>query len=138
MQILFLDESGTAPKRDAVEQNPYFVLGGLVIPESQWKSLQSNLHGLKKKYGIEGEVKWRYFINHPLSNETTPLSNLSVNELNELRENLFKLISENEDFKIIAAVVNTKEYYDKYKDGNAENMYHTAFEKICERFQYYL
>ncbi|EPI56390.1 DUF3800 domain-containing protein [Gardnerella vaginalis] len=138
MQILFLDESGTAPKCNAVEQNPYFVLGGLVIPESQWKSLQSNLHGLKKKYGIEGEVKWRYFINHPLSNKTTPLSNLSVNELNELREDLFKLISENENFKIIAAVVNTKDYYDKYKAGNAENMYHTAFEKICERFQYYL
>ena len=40
MQILFLDESGTAPARNAVERNPYFVLGGLIVPEAQWKSLQ--------------------------------------------------------------------------------------------------
>ena len=47
MQILFLDESGTAPARNAVERNPYFVLGGLIVPEAQWKSLQKDLRRLK-------------------------------------------------------------------------------------------
>ncbi|WP_428886604.1 DUF3800 domain-containing protein [Bifidobacterium dentium] len=61
MQILFLDESGTAPASNAVGKNPYFVLGGLVVPEAQWKSLQRDLRRLKAEYGVRGEVKWRYF-----------------------------------------------------------------------------
>lgn len=138
MQILFLDESGTAPARNAVDKNPYFVLGGLIVPEAQWKSLQSDLKRLKAEYGVQGEVKWRYFIPHPLSHKTTPLSHLEIPQLDELRIKLFETVAKYKSFRVIAAVVDTHAYYEKYPLRDAEDMYHDAFEAICARFQYYL
>lgn len=138
MQILFLDESGTAPASNAVGKNPYFVLGGLVVPEAQWKSLQRDLRRHKAEYGVRGEVKWRYFFPHPLSSKATPLSHLSVQKLDELRMRLFDVVASYKSFRVIAAVVDTKSYYEKYPDRDAEDMYHDAFEVVCTRFQYYL
>lgn len=114
MQILFLDESGTAPARNAVDKNPYFVLGGLIVPEAQWKSLQSDLKRLKAEYGVQGEVKWRYFIPHPLSHKTTPLSHLEIPQLDELRIKLFETVAKYKSFRVIAAVVDTHAYYEKH------------------------
>ncbi len=31
MQMLFLDESGTAPNKNDVSKSPYFVLGGIIV-----------------------------------------------------------------------------------------------------------
>lgn len=138
MQILFLDESGTAPARNAVERNPYFVLGGLIVPEAQWKSLQGDLRRLKAEYHVDGEVKWRYFIPHPLSHKVTPLSHLDIPQLDKLRMRLFNVIASYKSFRVLAAVVDTKSYYEKHPDRDAEDMYHAAFEAVCARFQYYL
>lgn len=138
MQILFLDESGTAPARNAVERNPYFVLGGLIVPEAQWKSLQKDLRRLKAEYHVDGEVKWRYFIPHPLSHKVTPLSHLDIPQLDELRMRLFNVIASYKSFRVLATVVDTKSYYEKHPDRDAEDMYHDAFEAVCARFQYYL
>lgn len=138
MQILFLDESGTAPSRNAVERNPYFVLGGLIVPEAQWKSLQRDLRRLKAEYHVDGEVKWRYFIPHPLSHKVTPLSHLDIPQLDELRMRLFNVIASYKSFRVLAAVVDTKSYYEKHPGRDAEDMYHDAFEAVCARFQYYL
>lgn len=138
MQILFLDESGTAPARNAVERNPYFVLGGLIVPEAQWKSLQKDLRRLKAEYHVDGEVKWRYFIPHPLSHKVTPLSHLDIPQLDELRMRLFNVIASYKSFRVLATVVDTKSYYEKHPDRDAEDMYHDAFGAVCARFQYYL
>lgn len=110
MQILFLDESGTAPAHNAVERNPYFVLGGLIVPEAQWKSLQKDLRRLKAEYHVDGEVKWRYFIPHPLSHKVTPLSHLDIPQLDELRMRLFNVIASYKSFRVLATVVDTKSY----------------------------
>ena len=131
MQILFLDESGTAPARNAVERNPYFVLGGLIVPEAQWKSLQGDLRRLKAEYHVDGEVKWRYFIPHPLSHKVTPLSHLDIPQLDKLRMRLFNVIASYKSFRVLAAVVDTKSYYEKHPDRDAEDMYHDAFEAVC-------
>lgn len=138
MQILFLDESGTAPAPNAVDRNPYFVLGGLIVPEAQWKALQNDLRQLKAEYGVKGEVKWRYFIPHPLSHKQTPLSHLDTSKLDELRMRLFHVVAKYKSFRVLAAVVDTRKYYEKHPERDAEDMYHDAFEVICERFQYYL
>lgn len=137
MQLLFLDESGTAPAPKGVDNNPYFVLGGVIIPENYWKPLQRFLNSLKSEYRIIGEVKWRYFFPHH-SSKKRHLSHLSLEQINEVRLRLFKAISEYPDLRIIAAVVNTKEYYEVNPDNNAEDMYHDAFSEVCTRFQYYL
>ena len=60
MHILFVDEFGTPPEADKAASQPFFVLGGIVIPEDIWAKLAADLARLKAHYGIEGEIKWRY------------------------------------------------------------------------------
>lgn len=138
MQMLFLDESGTAPNKNDVSKSPYFVLGGIIVPEAQWKSLQRNLRQTKKEYNVDGEIKWRYFIYHPLAKRTTPTSHLDQNQLDNLRDDLYQIIARTKSFRLLAAVVDTKAYYQRHLSNDAEDLYHDAFEVICERFQYYL
>ena len=61
MHILFVDESGSPPERGKVEQQPFFVLGGIVIPEDIWAKMAADLARLKAQFKIDGEIKWRYF-----------------------------------------------------------------------------
>lgn len=61
MQILFVDESGMPPPPEKTATTPLFVLGGIVVPEDFWSKLAADLKRLKQKYGISGEIKWRYF-----------------------------------------------------------------------------
>lgn len=138
MELLFLDESGTPAAPDKVDKNPYFVLGGLVVPELQWKALQFALNSIKREYDINGEIKWRYFFPHPKSTKVTPLSHLAIDELNGLRARLFELIAEHNSLRVLATIVDTKAYYEQNPDSNAEDMYHDAFREVCCRFQYYL
>lgn len=114
MQMLFLDESGTAPNKNDVSKSPYFVLGGIIVPEAQWKSLQRNLRQTKKEYNVDGEIKWRYFIYHPLAKRTTPTSHLDQNQLDNLRDDLYQIIARTKSFRLLAAVVDTKAYYQRH------------------------
>ncbi|PKU95406.1 DUF3800 domain-containing protein [Bifidobacterium pseudolongum] len=142
MQLLFLDESGTSPSPESVsknpDKNPYFVLGGLIIPEMEWKSLQYTLNSLKDEYGVVGEIKWRYFFPHPSSGKKTPLSHLTLEQINELRLRLFQIVACRPALCVVAAVVDTKRYYETHPGNDAEDMYHDAFGEVCSRFQYYL
>ena len=51
---------------------------------------------------------------------------------------LFNVIASYKSFRVLATVVDTKSYYEKHPDRDAEDMYHDAFEAVCARFQYYL
>lgn len=61
MQLLFVDESGTPPPPEKHGDTPFFVLGGLVVPEDFWSKLAADLDRMKQHFRIEGEIKWRYF-----------------------------------------------------------------------------
>lgn len=56
MHILFVDESGSPPERDKATQQPFFVLGGIVIPEDIWAKMAGDLSRIKAQYGIDGEI----------------------------------------------------------------------------------
>ena len=58
MHILFVDESGSPPESDKAHVQPYFVLGGIVIPEDIWAKVASDLARLKSYHHIDGEIKW--------------------------------------------------------------------------------
>ncbi len=47
MHILFVDESGSPPEVDKTAQQPFFVLGGIVIPEDIWAKMAGDLARLK-------------------------------------------------------------------------------------------
>ena len=42
MHILFVDESGSAPEPDMAAQQPFFALGGIVIPEDIWAKMAAD------------------------------------------------------------------------------------------------
>ncbi|MDG4899681.1 MULTISPECIES: hypothetical protein [unclassified Mesorhizobium] len=40
---------------------PYFVIAGLIMHEAQWHGIADEVRRIKTKYGVTGEIKWRYF-----------------------------------------------------------------------------
>src|SRR5262245_43055753 len=62
MYILFADESGTAPPSFAqAKGQKYFVIAGLTIPDGEWRNVAAKLQGIRTRYKLRGELKWRFF-----------------------------------------------------------------------------
>lgn len=57
MHFLFIDESGSPPPLSKAAETPFFVLGGIVIPEDAWKKLDADLARIKRAFKIHGEIK---------------------------------------------------------------------------------
>ena len=65
MNILFIDESNTPLALNKItENNSFFILSGLVIPEEHWKELNNDFKTILNRYDIRGEIKWRFFAPH--------------------------------------------------------------------------
>jgi hypothetical protein len=77
VHILFIDESGYPPLHvEKAKSKPFFVLGGIIIPEHFWHRIAADLKDVKYRFGVEGELKWRFFA--PRNNDTNnSLSHLS-------------------------------------------------------------
>jgi hypothetical protein len=137
MQILFVDESGTPPPPNRVQDTPYFVLGGVVIPEDVWGKMAKELDRIKTTYKVDGEIKWRYFANDR-GNKPTPLSHLSTTQKEELRNEMYEVISAFKSVKIISVVTNVTEAYALPNVKTADDLYWLSYKQLTERFQYYL
>jgi hypothetical protein len=92
MQILFVDESGTPPPPDKQHDTPFFVLGGLVVPEDFWSKLAADLNRLKTAFGITGEIKWRYFAPEKAGAKANSLSHLTPAQKETLRTKLYEAV----------------------------------------------
>src|SRR5262249_30638411 len=93
MQMLFVDESGTPPPPDKVADTPFFVLGGVSIPEEVWQKLAADLSRIKRTFKVECEIKWRYFA--PARERAKPhgLSHLSAAQKEDLRTALYQALT---------------------------------------------
>lgn len=91
MHILFVDESGSPPEPDKAAQQPFFVLGGIVVPEDIWAKMAGDLSRLKAQYGIDGEIKWRYFA-PDRGGKPHALSHLAAEQKEALRTQLYDII----------------------------------------------
>jgi len=80
MHLLFVDESGTPPRPGV--QSQYFVVAGVIVPEAIWHRLRDAILGLKLRYKIRGEIKWRYFApgNDDLGNPMKGLDQVARNQ----------------------------------------------------------
>jgi Protein of unknown function (DUF3800) len=139
MHLLFVDESGTPPKRADIISRPYFVIAGIAMPESIWRPLAEEFQALKqhKKYRIVGEIKWRHF--GELSKEkVNNVSHLNATERFEFRKDLFSLITSRSDIKLLACVSHAPSAYANSYVGNEEDLYEFTYKAITERFQYLL
>lgn len=137
MQMMFVDESGTPPRKGAA--NPkYFVLGGLIIPETIWHQVRDDLNQIKGKYGVQGELKWRYFVPANMD-PANPMSGLSKDQRDALRLEVFHMLSRYRSVRIIAVVVDGSRAYSEKKYVNSQDdLYWYAYKQLVERFQYYL
>lgn len=137
MQLLFIDESGTAPNPKNAEEVGFFVLGGVVIPEEVWVKLAADLKRIKTTYKIDGEIKWRYFAGDK-GKRTTPLSHLPADQKEALRTDLYKALTAYKAVKIISVVANAPACYTKGYIKCADDIYWLAYKQLTERFQYML
>ncbi len=136
MHIFFLDESGTAP-RAGNNKDKYFVIGGLIIPDSVWHKVRDALIDLKVRRQIRGELKWRYFApnNHDALN---PMNALAPDKRNEIRSEIYKIICDAKAIKCMACVCCIEAAYETPSVSNKDDLYHHTYKPLSERFQYYL
>ena len=133
MYILFADESGTPSPPDKVKDGDLFVLGSIIIPEEVWGGMKDELAKLKVEYGVEGELKWRYF-----HKNRGPLKHLSLDRQDELRERMYSLIRSRKSVTTIAVVVDQVSAYRQSSITTINDLYSRAYKVLSERFQYYL
>jgi len=136
MHILFVDESGTPSKPDAVEKS-YFVVGAAIVPEHSWHPLRDALLGLKARFGIRGEIKWRYFA--PGNDESrNPMRGLDAATRNEIRSAIYKIVAKDKSIRTLAAICSPKAAYALPHVEDQGDIYHLAYKAVTERFQFHL
>ncbi len=138
MQILFIDESGTPLSPDKADDSPPLVLGGIIIPNQDWHSVKADLEEIKEKYGVSGEIKWRFFFVPPGKKSTDTLSALDEQARESLRSELYAVLNKYQFIKAISVIVHAKEAYAIPDINNTDDLYCYAYKVMAERFQYYL
>lgn len=136
MHLLFVDESGTPPKPTNNNQS-YFVIAGLVIPEDRWQGMNDKLSGLKLREHYRGEVKWRFFApnNHDPEN---PMKYWDQNRRNNFRNEIFSIIIETKSSRIIAFISESLTAYGLGNVNSQDDLYFRTYKPVTERFQYLL
>lgn len=138
MQILFIDESGSSPPSSKTENSPYFVLGGIIIPEHIWFQVKADLNVIKKNFGIFDEIKWRYFAPPSPLAKKHALSHIDGKSKEQLRTELYSVIRKYKSIKVITVVTDTKAAYSLSYINNSDDIFWYSYKQITERFQYYL
>ncbi len=136
MHLLFVDESGTPPKPDKIT-NKYFVIAGISIAETKWMELRDAMLGLKVRYKVRGEVKWRYF--SPNNDDAlNPFKKLSEEKRNAFRNEAFRILRQTKGVRVIACVANCEEADRTAHVNEQADLYDATYKPVSERFQYYL
>lgn len=137
MHILFVDESGSPPEREKAAQQPFFVLGGIVIPEDIWAKMAGDLARLKAQFQVTGEIKWRHFAPDK-GGKPHPLSHLPGPAREELRTQLYQVIAKYKSVRLICVVTQTERAYEQAYITSGDDVYWYSYKQLSERFQYYL
>jgi len=139
MQLLFIDESGTPPPVEKTESSPFFVLGGVIIPDESWHALRDKMEQVKREFAVQGEIKWRnFFTPENRKKSKNSLEHLCNEEKDALRTRLFDTLVKSEFITTICVVVDTAAAYALAGVNSPDKLYERAYKKITERFQYYL
>lgn len=139
MQILFIDESGTPPPPNKAQETPFFVLGGVVVPEDLWRNLSEDLNRLKNQFNLSGEIKWRYFAPQKPGARPHSLSHLTKEQKEILRTKLYETVRNYKSIRLICVVTYIPSAYkDNAYIKTADDIYWYSYKQLTQRFQYYL
>jgi ribosomal protein L35 len=120
------------------ETDPFFILGGVVVPEDIWWKLDTDLKRLKARFKITGEIKWRYFAPGKEENSKHALSHLSAKEKESLRTELYKVLCSYKSIRLVCVATNVSLAYGLPYIQTADDLYWYSYKQLTERFQYYL
>ncbi|MBL8689814.1 MAG: DUF3800 domain-containing protein, partial [Rhodospirillaceae bacterium] len=109
MHLLFVDESGTPPKRGSDRQR-YFVVAGIIVPEASWRRLHDALIGMKTRRKLRGELKWRFF-SEENDDARNPMRAMTGDQRNDIRAELCRIICADTSVKTMAVVTDVKRAY---------------------------
>ncbi|MGE3954605.1 MAG: DUF3800 domain-containing protein [Parachlamydiales bacterium] len=138
MQLFFIDESGSIPPPGS-RSHRHFVVGGIVVAESQWHPIAQDLRKLKQIYGVDGEIKWRYFGQRPgFEDSTNVMRHLDRVQRDELRVQLFRIINDYSSCRILSTVSLIEMAYGLPYIVSQEDLYWHTYKPLADRFQYYL
>jgi len=141
MFLYFIDESGDPGNPKACDCTRILVLGGIIIPEREWRGLAEKLKSLKAKYGLAPmrEVKWRDVRKRQRYESTRDdLKNLNDNARREFAKALLGIIGDSANSRIIVEIIDKEKAYQKGKIPDAESLYREGLMHLMERFQYFL
>jgi len=136
MHLLFIDESGSLAPIGKHGPEDKFVLGGIIISEQTWFKVNEDLAAVKRKYNILGEIKWRYFFTS--LNKRTTLSHLCEPVKEQLRTDIYSIISRYKSIKIISVIADVAQCYQRSHINSDDDLYWFSYKRLIERFQYYL
>ncbi|MCC7430723.1 DUF3800 domain-containing protein [bacterium] len=117
MFLCYVDESGTS----AIPGNTsHFVLAGLSIPISEWKSCENEINKIKKKYELQSAEIHTGWILRPYS-EQNAINNFDQKNYAERKNEVLKIRKE----KFYTSKIPDKQVQKNYK--NTENYVHLTF-----------
>lgn len=135
MHILFVDESGTPPKPGQAVPR-YFVVAGVIIPETVWHQTRDAVIGLKARRRIRGELKWRYFA--PGNDDAdNPMRGMAPADRDAVRSDVYQVITRNRLVTVAAVCSGAAAYRQRWIEKQ-DDVYHLTYKTVSERFQYYL
>jgi hypothetical protein len=138
MHILFIDESGSPPHPPKGHADlGYFVIGGIALHEGAWHRVKNNLMGMKARFQIRGELKWRYFAPGN-SDESNPVRLKSQQQRDIIRDEFFNIIKNEDQLTCICCITDCNRAYELEIIESQEDIYHYTYKPVTERFQYFL
>lgn len=138
MHLLFIDESGTIPSRRNISGIENFVLGGIIIPEALWHVIESEFTVHKKYFGVNGEVKWRYFSPQKTQAKSNSLAHLTGVQKEQFRLNLYQMLAKFDEIHLVSIVVDVALAYQLKSIQSENDLYWQAYQQIMAYFQKYL
>jgi Protein of unknown function (DUF3800) len=85
----------------------------------------------------KGEIKWKYFGTGNDSNDNS-IAHLNRDERDDLRVQLFKILTSRKAVKIVCCVTSIEAAYGRPTIVNQNDVYHLTYKGLTERFQYFL
>lgn len=136
MYLFYVDESGQREYGEGTTR--YFVLCGVGIPSTSWRSLNDNINALKKLYfgdpTVELKSKWLRIPSARTKHYVRPYASKET-DLQELVAKLYDLIEES-DMVLFAAVIDKIQMQEQYSTPQSPSS--LAYKFIFERFQQFL
>ncbi|WP_422062208.1 DUF3800 domain-containing protein [Sphingopyxis sp.] len=136
MYLCFIDESGHIPSKGSPKVR-YFVIAALIIPESQWQEISREFEAAKRRFKVEGEIKWQFF-GPDNTSKGNCLLHLSFDERSKLRNQLLASITKRKSCRIVATKSEMAKAWQQGYIKSKMDVYHYTYKQTLERVNYFL